>query len=130
MVPVTERPSLVRASPVVVPIIPVGDAVAVAGPAAGMVGPLLAAADMHAVPPVRHVAVALPGSLPLARVPHILIADQTIVARRPDVAGTRHRHDLVARRRWRRAEGNAHLRGRWRKRGSRQGRRRKEGDGG
>src|SRR5439155_25582238 len=67
---------------------------------------------------------------PLALDPHILIVDQRVVARRPDVAATRRWNHLITRRRRRRAEDDVHLGVRRRKRRRNDRRRRKECGGG
>src|SRR5690349_17529113 len=70
-------------------LVAIGDAIAVAVPAARHVAPLLAAGDVEALPGARHVAIARALDHPLARDPDILVTNQLVVARRPDVAGPR-----------------------------------------
>src|ERR1700722_3701391 len=115
-------PVAVRSALAVVLVL-VRDTVAVTVPAARHIAPLLATADGHALPGIGDIAVACAGRFPMARIPDVAVVDQAGVTGRPEVAGTRRRHRLVDGRRWRGAEGDAHLRGgrRDRRQGHRRG---------
>lgn len=79
-------PCLVTA--VVILIGAIGNAVAVLVPAAGLVAPAFATILAVALPTIGYVAITRTPLLPSAWCPDVLVIDQSIGARRPDITGT------------------------------------------